>query len=116
MSKRPEAVECEDFRRVGQYAHGAPLLVEGKMVAGRRDASFLSRPDVHSIKANHIVVASHRYSVGGGIAAPAAACDPVNIMIYTDILRDPSEVVPQARCRRPGCRELFAKAIQAADA
>ena len=115
MGKRPEAVECEDFDRVGSYEHGAPLLWNGRLQAGRRDASFLNRPDVHSVKANHVVVASHHYAVGSGISVAAAACDPVGIMIFTDAgLRDATEVHPNGRCRRPGCRQLFDKA-EAAD-
>lgn len=115
MGNRPEPVECEDFDRVSEYEHGTPLLWNGRLQAGRRDASFLSRPDVHSIKANHIVVASHRYAVGSGISVAAAACDPVGIMIFTDAgLRDAKEVHPNGRCRRPGCPQLFDKA-EAAD-
>jgi hypothetical protein len=111
---RPEGVECEDFDDVSNIPHGTPLLRNGRLQAAWRDASFLSRPDIYSIKASHIVVASHRYAVGGGISVPAAACNPVHIMIDTGGSRDATEVHPNGRCARPGCRELFAKALEGA--
>jgi hypothetical protein len=113
--RRPYAVECANFRDVGEYQHGAPLLAGGLLQAAWRDASFLLRPDVHSIKARHIVVASQRYAVAGGISAPAAACDPVGTMMSTDHISDATEVKPQGRCRRPGCRQLFEAAPRIAN-
>ncbi|MFD0032546.1 hypothetical protein ACFVJK_30615 [Streptomyces sp. NPDC127172] len=113
--RRPYAVECADFDRVGGYAHGAPLLAGGLLQAAWRDASFLRRPDVHSSKARHVIVASHRFGVGSGITVPAAACDPTRIMINTDLIADATEVKPQGKCRRPGCRQLFEAAPRIAN-
>lgn len=115
--RRPPPAECEslmDFQHPERFPHGTPLLWEGQLQAGRRDATFLSSPDVHSIKARHVIVASHRYGVGSGTLTSAAACDPVRIAINTDsdlLLSDASEVHPAGRCRRPGCRELFTQAL-----
>jgi len=108
-------VECEDFHCVETYPHGAPLLRNGVLQAAWRDASFLDRPDVRSIKARHIIVASHEYAVGSGVSGPAAACDPRRIMIDTDLAADATEVKPQGKCRRPGCRQLFADAARIAN-
>lgn len=115
MSRRPFGVECPDFEDKAFFAtvpHGTPLLADGLMVAAWRDASFLSRPDVRTIKACHVVVASHRYAVGGGMAVAAAACSPTQIMANLDIIREATEVSPNGRCRAPGCRALFQLAEQ----
>ncbi|ANZ14436.1 hypothetical protein SNOUR_05585 [Streptomyces noursei ATCC 11455] len=107
--KRPLSAECADFDDVGKHEHGAPLLRNGRLQAGWREASFLRRPDVYSIKARHVVVASHRYAVAGGMVTAAAACSPTQIAIDSSLLEDAAEVHPNGRCRRPGCRELFAQ-------
>jgi hypothetical protein len=109
-TRRPYAVECEDFRRPGEIPHGAPLLRNGLLQAAWRDASFLRRPDVHSIKARHVIVATHEYAVAGGMVGPAAACDPRGILIDSDLAADATEVKRPGKCRRPGCRQLFEEA------
>ncbi|NUR01384.1 MAG: hypothetical protein HOY79_34115 [Streptomyces sp.] len=113
-SRRPYAVECEDFRSVIAYPHGAPLLWNGVLQAAWRDASFLRRPDVRSIKARHVIVASHQYNVGSGLCGPTAACDPRNILIDVALRDDATKVHRNGRCRRPGCRQLFADAARIA--
>jgi hypothetical protein len=114
-TRRPYAVECDDFDSVAQYSHGAPLLAGGVLQAAWRNAEFLNRPDVRTIKARHVIVASHRYAVGSGMCVPAAACSPTMIMMNTDIIADATEVKPQGRCRRPGCRQLFEAAPRIAN-
>ncbi|GII59867.1 hypothetical protein Pth03_82560 [Planotetraspora thailandica] len=89
------------------------MLADGQYQADWRDASFLSRPDTYSIKARHILVASHRYDVGTGMVALAAACDPTRIALLGDPA-DATEVLPNGRCRRPGCRQLLAAAERVA--
>jgi hypothetical protein len=116
MGKRPAPVECSDFDDLpATIPHGAPLLSDGRLVAGHRDATFVSCPDVYSIKASHIVVASHEYAVAGGERLAAAACDPRRIAIDVGLNRPATEVHPNARCRRPGCRQLFAQALAEQD-
>ncbi|MGW0822563.1 hypothetical protein [Streptomyces sp. NPDC002845] len=97
---RPDPVECRDFDDVSGYTHGAPLTIGGKSQADRRDASFLRAPDVHSLKVNHVIVASRKYAVGSGIAVAAAACDPVHIMIFTGGVYDADTTHPNGRHRR----------------
>ncbi|MFJ5121877.1 hypothetical protein [Kitasatospora sp. NPDC088548] len=112
MGKRPDPVECEDFDDPpATIPHGAPLLSGGKLVGGYRDATFVSCPDVYSIKARHIVVMSHEYNVAGGERLAAAACDPRRIAIDTSLNEAAAEVHSNARCRRPGCRQLFVRAL-----
>lgn len=110
---RPDAVECADFESPSAYPHGAPLLLEGVLQAGWCDATFINCPDVYSIKARHVIVASHRYAVAGGIVAPAAACSPTQIAIDVSMMADAIDVRPNGRCRRPGCRQLFARVLEA---
>ncbi|MGW1039501.1 hypothetical protein [Streptomyces sp. NPDC002547] len=110
-TRRPDPVECPDFDDMRDYPHGAPLTIKGKLQAGRRDASFLASPDVHSFKVNHVIVASRKYAVGRGIAVAAAACDPAHIMIYTGSVYDADTTNPDGRCQRPACQRLFDQAL-----
>lgn len=112
---RPYGVEVDSFDddTAAKLVHGTPMLAGGQYQADWRDATFLSRPDVRTIKARHIVVASHRYAIGSGSVALAAACDPMRIALL-DGPADATEVHPNGRCRRPGCRQLFAEAERAA--
>ncbi|MDX3672698.1 hypothetical protein [Streptomyces europaeiscabiei] len=110
-TRRPYAVECgPGHDALTKLPHGAPLLTGGLLQAGHRDASFLRRPDVRTDKASHIIVVSHEYAVGRGVTTSAAACDPKRIMIDEGLVRDAVAVHPNGRCRRPGCRQLFARA------
>lgn len=110
--KRPPAAEWSGGEHdIYGFEHGTPLLFNGRLQASRRDATFLSCPDVHSIKARHIVVASRRYAiVPGGTVSLAAACDPVRIAVLPGTA-DATEVHPNGRCARPGCAQLFAAAL-----
>jgi hypothetical protein len=111
MSARPPAAEWSgDFGDVAQFPHGTPLMIDGKLQAGRRDARFIGCPDVHSDKAAHVVVASGQIAVRVGAIGAAAACDSRRIMILDDPTRDATVVHPNGRCSRRGCRELFADA------
>lgn len=109
-TKRPPGVEWGDSSALMQLVHGAPLLRGGVLQASSRDATFLSRPDVYTDKASHVVVVSHRMAVGSGMTCEAAACDPTRIMIDDGLVSDAVEVHPNGRCRRSGCRQLFALA------
>lgn len=91
-------------------AHGAPVVWGGELAAGHRDASFLSRPDIHSDKALHAMVFTHRYAVGSGVDGLGAACNPVHILLDENLMFTAHEVKRPARCRRGGCRTLFAAA------
>lgn len=113
-ASRPAPVEWTGAESdLAGLPHGTPLLRRGRLQAGSRDASFLHRPDVTSVKASHILVVSHNLAVGGGMCAPAAACDPVRIMLAVPPWRDAGDVHPRGRCRRPGCHQLFAAAVAA---
>jgi hypothetical protein len=92
------------------FPHGTPLLFGGRLQAGWRDASFLSSPNVRTIKARHVVVASRQIAIGAGATGIAAACDPRRIMIGFPV-RDATEVHPNGRCSRPGCKQLFTQAL-----
>jgi hypothetical protein len=82
VSVRPAAAGLSgDEDDIGAFPHGTPLLSGGVLQAAGRDATFLTCPDVHSIKARHIVVASRKYGVAGGCLSLAAACDPVRIAV-----------------------------------
>lgn len=112
---RPAPVECDDFENPPTtIPHGAPLLAEGRLVAGHRDATFLRSPDIYSIKARHVVVVSHEYAVGRGVTTSAAACNPRQIAIDVSLNKPAADVHSNARCQRPGCRQLFAQALAAA--
>lgn len=90
MSGRPDPAEWSGDESDLPFEHGTPLLIDGRLQAGWRDATFLDRPDVHSIKARHVVVASHRIGPGTGATGLAAACDPRRIMIG-DPVKDATE-------------------------
>ncbi|WP_433357657.1 hypothetical protein ACQP25_44695 (plasmid) [Microtetraspora malaysiensis] len=90
--------------------HGAPLLREGRLLAGYRDATFVDCPNVSTVKQWHIVVVSHRVAIGGGTVAEAAACDPRRIMLGGEAERPAHEVGPGGRCQRRACAALFAQA------
>jgi hypothetical protein len=109
LSQRPDPAEWSGDEFDLPFPHGTPLLFDGRLQAGWRDASFLNSPDVHSIKARHVVVASRQIAIGGGARGLAAACDPRRIMIGFPV-KDATEVHPNGRCRRPGCAQLFARA------
>lgn len=109
-ASRPAPAEWSGDEYDLPFPHGTPLLVDGRLQAGTRDASFLNCPDVHTIKAAHIVIASLELAIGsGGARGLAAACDPRRIMTCPP-LRDAAEVPPNGRCHRPGCAQLFAQA------
>lgn len=91
-------------------AHGAPVVWNGELAAGHRDASFLSRPDVSSDKALHAMVFTHRYAVGAGMDGLGAACNPVHILLDEHLLFTAHEVKRPTRCQRRGCQALFAAA------
>lgn len=111
MATRPDPVDCDDFDSPAGVPHGAPLTHRGVLQAASRDASWYERPDVHSAKASHVIVASHVLGIGSGSIGPAAACDPVRIIVDTSLVRTAADVHPNGRCARPGCRELFARAV-----
>jgi hypothetical protein len=113
LSQRPDPAEWSGDEFDLPFPHGTPLLFDGRLQAGWRDASFLNSPDVHSIKARHVVVASRQIAIGGGARGLAAACDPRRIMIGFPV-KDATEVHPNGRCRRPGCAQLFARAADRA--
>lgn len=113
MTKRPDPAEWSGDEYDLPFLHGTPLLFQGRLQAGWRDASFVNCPDVHSIKARHVVVASRQIALGSGATGLAAACDPRRIMIAWP-LRDATEVHPNGRCARPGCKQLFRQAVNAA--
>jgi hypothetical protein len=69
-TRRPDPVECPDFDDMRDYPHGAPLTIKGKLQAGRRDASFLASPDVHSFKVNHVIVAHGSTPSAGASRSP----------------------------------------------
>jgi hypothetical protein len=95
-------------------AHGAAVTVDGRLQAATRDASFLDRPDVRSVKAAHVVVVSHDLAIGGGtVSGTAAACDPRRILIDDETWRDWHQVTEAGRCRRSGCARLYAQAASA---
>ena len=52
---------------------------------------------------------SRHIAIGSGAVGLAAACDPRRIMICFPI-KDATEVHPNGRCQRPGCKQLFAQA------
>ncbi len=110
MSTRPGPAGWSGDEYDLPFPHGTPpLMIGGRLQAGWRDASFLRSPDVHSVKARHIVIASREVAIaGGGASGLAAACDPRRIMICPPT-RDAAEVHPNGRCRRPGCAQLFAQ-------
>jgi hypothetical protein len=80
-------------------------MIDGRLQAGARDASSVSRPNVRSTKARYIVVASS--------GAIVAACDPRWIMICGSPMIDAADISPSGRCRRPGCAQLFAQSAGA---
>ena len=110
---RPPAAEWSGDEFDLGFPHGTPLLRDGKLQAGQRDATFLDCPDTRTDKASHVMVASSRVAIGAGCSGVAAACDPVRIMIVPD-LRAAASVHPNGRCARRGCAGLFALADQAA--
>jgi hypothetical protein len=112
MTGRPDPVEWDgELGGLGALSHGAPLTARGRLLAGSRDASMVKRPDVYTLKARHVAVASHRTAIGSGQNGVAAACDPVRLILVEDQLADIDKVHPNGRCRRRGCRELFAKHV-----
>jgi hypothetical protein len=103
---RPAGVEwdCDD---VPDAEHGAPLLWDGRLLAGYRDARFLSCPDARTVKQWHVAVVSHRYAVAGGSMEVTAACDPRRIMLGGLKEKPAREIPEEARCRRSACAALF---------
>lgn len=87
------------------FPDGTPLLLQGQLQAGARDASL--RLQWGSSQAAHVVVAS-----GGW---PVAACS-WRILIDVSSVTAAAEVRPAGRCRRPACAGLFATAEQAVPA
>lgn len=106
---RPAGIEWDDDD-VPDAEHGAPLLWDGRLLAGYRDARFLNCPDARTIKRWHVAVVSHRYAVAGGSTEVTAACDPRRIMLGGLKEKPAVEVAEDARCRRSACAALFARA------
>ncbi|MER6830850.1 hypothetical protein ABT352_32990 [Streptosporangium sp. NPDC000563] len=106
---RPAGVEWADTELTDAKA-GTPLLRGGQLLAGYRDATFLSCPDARTIKQRHIVVVSHTYAVAGGSTEATAACDPRRIKMGGMVEVPAYEVPLSSRCRRPACAALFAQA------
>lgn len=106
-TQRPPPAEWDgDSYNLTAHPHGTPLTINGKLQAATRDATFLARPDTHTTKVRHIVVASHHLAIAGGTTGPAAACDPTRIMTL-DTTTDAAATHPNGRCARPGCTQLF---------
>ena len=110
MSGRPDPAEWSGDEFDLPFPHGTPLTFDGRLQAGWRDATFLNSPDVHSIKARHVVVASHQIAIGSGATGSPRPATPRRIMIGFPV-KDATEVHPNGRCRRPGCAQLFAQAV-----
>ncbi len=55
MSGRPDPAEWSGDEYDLPFPHGTPLLVNDRLQAGPRDASFLRHPGVHTIKPSHVV-------------------------------------------------------------
>ena len=108
---RPPAAEW-DGADPPDLPHGTPLLWQGRLQAGRRDATFLACPETRTDKASHVMVSSWTYAIGAGEHCVAAACDLRRIMLLPD-LRDATDVHPNGRCARRGCTGLFAVADRA---
>lgn len=87
--------------------HGAPAVWRGELAAAHRDATFLNRPDIHSDKALHAAVFTHRYAVGSGMDGLAAACNPVHILLDQGLMFSAHEVTRPGRCQRRACQALF---------
>lgn len=100
MSARPSPAEWSGEEHGLPFADGTPLLLDGKLQAGARDASGTIREPSGCFTALHVVVAS-----GGWLAA---ACDR-RIMIDVPTV-GAAEVRPGGQCRRPACTALFATA------
>jgi hypothetical protein len=84
--------------------------VDGGLVLGYRDATFINKPSLGDHQ-GHAVVFTHRYAVGSGMEGMAAACDPTRILIDDGMLfATPRITNPVARCKRPACRALLAEA------
>jgi hypothetical protein len=115
LSQRPDPAEWSGDEDDLPLPHGAPLLFDGRLQAGWRDATFPRSPDIHSIKARHVVVASRQIAIGGGDTGLAAARDPRRIMIGFPV-KDAAEVHPSGRGRRPGRAQPFAQAEAAGEA
>lgn len=107
---RPEPVEWPGDKAAAALPHGTPLLFNGELFAGQRDASFLRSPDVHASKQVHVIVVNRIPQFPGGsvVDGRGAACDPPRLPIgLTDRARSwPAHV----RCRRAACQTLFALA------
>lgn len=116
MNRRPAAVEWtgDRYDDIPGAEHGAPLLWDGHLIAGYRDARYLSKPDATTVKQWHIAVVSHEYAVAGGTTEVTAACDPRRIMLGGMAEKPAHEIRASWRCRRPACAALFRKADQEA--
>ncbi|WP_330328148.1 KOW domain-containing RNA-binding protein [Streptomyces pseudovenezuelae] len=75
-----------------------------------RDASWLNRPDVHTVKALHVAVFTDRLNIGSGSVGLGAACETSNIMLNDDLFFEAHKASQNARCRRRACQALFAAA------
>lgn len=107
---RPDPAEWSGDEYEVDFPHGTPLMINGRLQAATRDATFLARPDTRTIKATHVVVASQRLAIGSGHARGlAAACQPRRIMV-DHATKAAADVHPNGRCARPGCAQLFEKA------
>jgi len=107
---RPEPVEWpKDDTEVDRLAHGTPLLTDGELWAAWRDANFLVCPDTSKPKAAHVIVVNHLPQMRSGkrIANYGAACNP---KIMLDLMQPAHAFSSAARCTRPACNALFAKA------
>jgi hypothetical protein len=99
VSPRPTPAEWSGEEYGLPFPDGTPLMLEGQLQAGSRDASL----SLHwgSSPALHVVVASGGY--------PAAACDR-RILIDATVVTSAAQARPGGRCHRPACTTLFATA------
>jgi hypothetical protein len=105
VNARPAPAEWSGGQYGLPFPDGTPLMLQGQLLAGSRDASL--RLQWGSFPALHIIAASGGY--------PAAACDRRILIDATAVIKA-AEVRPGGRCRRPACASLFATAEPAAPA
>ncbi len=71
------------------------------VMAGRRDASWYSRPDTHRVKVWHVVVGN------------SPACNSTSALIAAFTTRDAATIPVESRCRRLGCQKRWPAMKQA---
>lgn len=114
-TRRPPGVEWDPGAGRASAPHGAPLLVNGRLQAGYRDATFYGAPNEVRDTQVHVMVAAAYVRNGQATGWEGAACDPRRIVIDTEclervIVRDAADIPPAVRCRRPGCARLYEQA------